>query len=393
MTEQNSETQARHRDNEITEAWGDGRVEEFLHVTAGEPEAEAVEVDDVVGHIDRDRVHADPHERLTPFLPFPHIHHQIKEPEQQRAVAAGHQDVGGGPDFFNDRELKPPKVSQQHTHQSGQEEVIRFPTRLNPVALEQESGQNAQQTGRHGGQRAQKALRIPGAVIILAREVFLVEIVGEVDALDEHAGNDVGARQIQLSDVGETGLLLDGLQAPGRWAHVREWHKGHQRPVTNQQGGANRENALEPKETENQPGEQIAKGNAIEHAQEADVRPVAAEAAGVNDGERKQQHAAPEYTPQGGGFADRFDALAQRKNQGYPHDKHEERKDQIVESEPFPVFMGQLFRERADDSPVAHFVQRVEEFLRADDPKHVETAKRIQRHQTRRGGRKHGGGG
>src|SRR5439155_18293031 len=95
------------------------------------------------------------------------------------------------------------------------------------VALEQESGENAQQTGRHRGHRAQKAFRVPGAVPFFTRKVLLVEIVGQVDAFDERAGNYVGARQIQLSDIGETGLLRDGERAAWHRADIREWHKGH----------------------------------------------------------------------------------------------------------------------------------------------------------------------
>jgi hypothetical protein len=34
--------------------------------------------------IDGDGVHAHPHEWLTPLLIFPHVHHEIKRPEQQR---------------------------------------------------------------------------------------------------------------------------------------------------------------------------------------------------------------------------------------------------------------------------------------------------------------------
>src|SRR6266404_4251316 len=120
MTEQNSQTQSDQRDNEITEAGSDSRIEEFLYVTTGEAESESVEVNNVVGQVNCDRGHTDPHERLAPFLAFPDINHEIEKPEQQCAVAASQQNVGGGPDFLDDRKLKSPKMSQHHTRQPGE---------------------------------------------------------------------------------------------------------------------------------------------------------------------------------------------------------------------------------------------------------------------------------
>ena len=113
MTEQNAQAQAHQRDNQVAKAGGHGVVEKFSHVAAGQAQSEAIEADDVIGHVNGDRVHADPDERLAPFLIFPHIHHQEEESQQHCAVTAGHQHVRGGPDFFDDRELKIPKPAQR----------------------------------------------------------------------------------------------------------------------------------------------------------------------------------------------------------------------------------------------------------------------------------------
>src|SRR5207249_8324966 len=108
-------------------------------------------------------------------------------------------------------------------------------------------------------------------------------IVGDIDPFDKHAGNQVGARQIQLGNVGEAGFAADGLTAPRHWAHVGKPDVSQQRPVTRQQSNANRQQAFEPKATKDQPGEQVAQGDAIEHAHQPDVGPVVAESAVIKN--------------------------------------------------------------------------------------------------------------
>src|SRR6185503_5794390 len=174
LTEQYSQAQPDQGHDKITEAGGDSRVEELLNVTTGETETEPVEANDVVGQVNRDRVHSDPHEWHAPFLAFPDINHEIEKTQQEGAVAAGHQDVRGGPDLLDDWKLESPNVPQQHTRQAGKEQVMHLSPVLNPVALEQESGEYAEQTGRHGWQRAQNAFRVPGAVPFFAGKVLLI---------------------------------------------------------------------------------------------------------------------------------------------------------------------------------------------------------------------------
>src|SRR5438876_62752 len=78
-------------------------------VAADESGGEVVEIDQLDQQIERDRVDADPDERAGPELPFPDVDDQIEEGEEDRAVAGGDENVGAGPDFFDDRELQAPK--------------------------------------------------------------------------------------------------------------------------------------------------------------------------------------------------------------------------------------------------------------------------------------------
>src|SRR6266545_2312677 len=88
IAEQDPQAQSGQRCDQVTEAGRDCQVEKASDVASGEAETEPVKVDDVIGQVNRDRVHADPHEWLAPFLAFPDINHEIEKSEQQGAVAA-----------------------------------------------------------------------------------------------------------------------------------------------------------------------------------------------------------------------------------------------------------------------------------------------------------------
>ena len=107
-----------------------------------------------------------------------------------------------------------------------------------------------------------------------------------------------------------------------------------------------------------------------------------AETAGIKNPDQEQHHAAPDDAANRSAAADRFDGSAEGEHQGRTDDENEEGKDQVVESESFPVFVIQLFRENRDDTGMADFVEPMEQVLRADDPKHVETAQGIEGHQS-----------
>ena len=55
--------------------------------------------------------------------------------------------------------------------------------------------------------------------------------------------------------------------------------------------------------------------------------------------------------------------------------------------EPFPVSVFELFREKSGDRCRRHVLKRQHDRTRADDPKHVETAKRIDGNEAFRRGR------
>ena len=69
------------------------RIQKILNVSARESLAQLLKSPkNISNHVNRDRVHSHPDERLAPVLPFAHIHDPIEQAQQKRAVTARHQD-------------------------------------------------------------------------------------------------------------------------------------------------------------------------------------------------------------------------------------------------------------------------------------------------------------
>src|SRR5437660_5284947 len=390
MTEPNAQAQADQRDDQVAEAAGDSVVEKLLHVAAGEAESKPVEVDNVIGHIDRDRIHPDPEEWLAPFLVFPDINHEVENTEQKRAVTAGYQHVGGGPDLFDDRKLQSPEMTEEHAGQSGAEQVLHLATVFDAFVFNQQASEDAEQASGNGRQRAQQPFGVPGAVPFHSGQIFLVNVMREVDPFDEGTGNQVRAREIQLGDVGEAGFAADGLRVAGRSPHIRERNPTQQRPVTDQQRDANCQQAFEPEETKKQSGEQITKCDAIEHAHQPDVRPIVAEAAVVKNSEQEQNHASADDAANSRPPARGPHRFAQGKDERHTDDENEEGKDKIVKVDTLPVLVVQLLRHDTEDTGVGDLIQPMKQVFCADDPKHVKAPEGIQGHQPLRNCAGHG---
>src|SRR5207244_653665 len=76
-----------------------------------------------------------------------------------------------------------------------------------------------------------------------------------------------------------------------------------------------------------------------------------------------------------------FNHPANRKHNGCSDDKHEHRKDEIVEMETGPFTMLHLRRQTFRQGRLVDFGQRANDEIAADDPEHVETAEGIERYK------------
>jgi aminodeoxychorismate synthase component I len=85
--EEEDEEQADEGDDQIAGTAGPAGVEEVLHIAAGEARSDGFETHDLRGHVDGERIAADPDERLAPFAPLENIDHIVKQREKERAEA------------------------------------------------------------------------------------------------------------------------------------------------------------------------------------------------------------------------------------------------------------------------------------------------------------------
>ena len=111
---------------------------------------------------------------------------------------------------------------------------------------------------------------------------------------------------LPVDPVGEVRVFRVGpCPDPGHW------HEGHQRPVADEDRNE-RDDQCRQTEVEEQEGrEQVAKRDAVEHAEESDVRPAFADAAVgpvfayalVYEPQREQDQRPAQHAPMRGGFA------------------------------------------------------------------------------------------
>ena len=170
----------------------DRGVEIFLEVAASETGREFREFDERGGEVERDWIHADPDERKGPAVPEAHVDEAVEKGEQERAPAASEEDVGRGPDFFDDgKSGGVPCVTGGDERDAGDDEGEKFFSR-GSGAFQAESGEDSEQASADRGERAEDAFRVVVAVVSAAGEIDAVEVVREVFALREMARADVG---------------------------------------------------------------------------------------------------------------------------------------------------------------------------------------------------------
>src|ERR1051325_10209226 len=134
----------------------------------------------IAGEINRDRIHAHPDERFAPTTPFEDVNDPIEYSEQNRAVTAGDQNVGRGPNLFNDWKLQIPTPAQGSRCDPGRKQEDHLALSFYRLVLQQESGENAEQARADRWNRAEIAFGIEVVVVLFAREVFEVEGIAAV---------------------------------------------------------------------------------------------------------------------------------------------------------------------------------------------------------------------
>jgi hypothetical protein len=107
MNDAEGESCPNNRLGEVSEV-----AEEDADVTADETEGEAMETDDVGDDVNSDGVHAQPDERLSPTAEIPDFNYLNEDGQEDCGITASDEDVGGGPEELDYRELKGPNEAQ-----------------------------------------------------------------------------------------------------------------------------------------------------------------------------------------------------------------------------------------------------------------------------------------
>ncbi len=163
-------------------------------------------------------------------------------------------------------------------------------------------------------------------------------------------------------------------------AFARDRHKRQKQPVTYQAEQAGDDQVARPKMNEEAAGEQVAQCQALQHAQEANVRPFFGEPAVVHEPHEIEQNRAAKQAFIGGPAAAALEPPLQRKHQRHADQKSEQRKNQIIKREPDPIRMAKLGFQKRTDISAQQASNRDPEPGSADQPEHVETAQHINGH-------------
>ena len=230
-------------------------IEEELHIAADQPSRHpAKAAKNIAREIDRNRVHPHPHKRLAPGAALPYIHNEVEDPEQDGAVPARDQHVRRGPDLLDDGELGIPQPAQGDGANAERNEPEHFLLVRDRVATQEQPCEHAKQAGRHRRDRAQQSFRVKECVVLAARQILEINVVGQVQALVELAGDAVrgpieqllrcrpgravfGRRGItflfeQLRGLRVSCLLCKLGEVALRQLNIAHRHKRHERPVT-----------------------------------------------------------------------------------------------------------------------------------------------------------------
>ena len=156
------------------------------------------------------------------------------------------------------------------------------------LALEEQPGENTEEACCSRWNRAQQTFGVPVSVPPFAGEILEIKMVGEVHALVECACYPVSGgleKRDGIRDARLGGQLFEMIFFKMDSPHG---HEGHQSPIAREQGRAENDEAARAEEAESDAGEEVTEGDAVEHAEQANVGPAMGQPAGVNEGNDKQ---------------------------------------------------------------------------------------------------------
>ena len=306
----------------------------------------------------------------------------IEGAQEKAAVTAGGQHVGRGPNPLDDRELKSPEEATGQAHAAGTEEPQNLSVVGDSLVPEQQAGEDPEQAGGDGRQRAQQAFGIVSTVQSEARQVFEINLLGEVQPVLEAATDEVGSAVEEGSRLRAVRVKVELSEVLAGEVEIPDGHERGQRPIPQEEICADCNQAAQAEGTKEDARKEVAEGNALQHPYPADMVHALGEPAIVEQAEGVEAQAAEQNAFQGLGLATAFDGPAQREDEGHADNKDEERKDQVVKGHALPVLMVHLGIQRVNGTDVPGLVESANKFLAADNPEHVKPAQGIQRQKT-----------
>ena len=141
-------------------------------------------------------------------------------------------------------------------------------------------------------------------------------MVSEIAAGIVDAGDAGRGGRVELLRLLERGLDDAELRGDGGalQVHIADGDKGEERPVADENRGADHGKRARLEETKQQARAGVGERDALEHAEHADVGPLRLEAAGIEETDREEQRAAEEDAFHGGGAALALDDFRQSED-------------------------------------------------------------------------------
>ena len=111
---------------------------------------------------------------------------------------------------------------------------------------------------------------------------------------------------------------------------IADGHEARQRPIDQHQGHASDHQAPKAEEAEQQAGEEVTEGKALEHSQPADVVPALGDSAIDEQAQDVKRQAPGENSSQGPGQAVLLQHTPHGEDQRDADDEGEQREDQVI---------------------------------------------------------------
>ena len=316
------------------------------------------ETDELAGHVDEHRVHADDREGKAEPTPAEDVHQCVEGREQQETPAAGPEDEGARPEVLVDREGVVPQAADGEAEQAAEREAPGLAPGGDLLVrlLEPESGEDAEQGGRDRRNRREEAFGVVDGPVQLAGDQQPVDVAGEVALDREVARGEARRRSRRHDDVVSDEQAAQPPPEPAEPLRVVE---------------------------EDELGEHAGETDAPEHAAEAHlIEALPLEPIVVDDPEEDEEQPAAYDLRDGRLAVGGSQPMPQREGRGNAREEEEQGEDEVVGLETMPRDVLQLAGDRGDPGPAGEGEQRMHDAFAAEDPEQVEAAQGVERKQT-----------